>query len=63
MLRNEDFVKLLGSGGGGSGGNGNQDKVRYDMKQIRKWEQENKTQTIKQQNKKQILKEKFEKKE
>jgi uncharacterized membrane protein YgcG len=63
MLRNEDFAKLLGSGGGGSGGNGNQDKVRYDMKQIRKWEQENKTQTIKQQNKKQILKEKFEKKE
>jgi hypothetical protein len=61
MLKNEDFAKLLGGGGGG--GNSNQDKVRYDMKQIKKWEQENKTQSMKQQNKKQFLKEKFEKKE
>jgi hypothetical protein len=42
MLQNQDFSKFYGHGGsgeGGGGGGGNE-KVRYDLKQIKKWDNE-----------------------
>jgi hypothetical protein len=39
MLSNQDFGKYYGQGGGGEGGGVNE-KVRYDLKQIKKWDNE-----------------------
>lgn len=38
MLSQDDFRSLLSSGGGGGG----DDKARFDLKQISKWDRENK---------------------
>lgn len=38
MLSNKDFAQLLASGGGGK----DEGKVRFDMKQIKQWDQQNK---------------------